>query len=374
MNDVKTKIQWEREQKPPFCPQEIHAMLVIFSIFLQLESNQSICVIEMESHGDVLVPMKSAVFFEGSCRDLHIQVVGQLPDTVAQWNKENNFGSFRPYLRVKTMQPGQLELSELSKTDTKNFSKFSSIQDALDASPAWGTILIPEGHYYESLLITKPVKLIGNARTVLFGSIQVVSHDVTLDEVSVYSLDVLKPTLEVTSSSNVVFHNCRLEQGKYSNSNLLMRKTHAVRVVNSSSIYFVNCRVVDFGIGFEIWNSSKCVIQSNWIQSCWTALRVSGSENIRVVRNYMKENMILVSQKNQSDVQHLLHSLVSKNILEDNVRLTDEHETETRKIFINSVQSKPLQELKIDTTVIVTGSCYSETLELEPCAHYRTGR
>lgn len=323
----------------------------------------------MESSGDALVPMKSAVSFKESCGTLQIQIIGRLPGMISQQNKI--FGSFRPYLQVRTQQLGLIVPSEL--IGVEDFSMFSSIQDILDASPARSTILIPEGRYIETLLITKPVRLIGSGKSVLFGSIQILSHDVTLDVLSIYSLNALKPTLEITFSSNVVIHNCRIEQGEYSNSNLLVRKTQAVRVANSSSVSFINNQVVDFGIGIEVWNSSKCVLQSNRIQSCWTALRISGLEDLRVVGNYMRENMVLVSLMNLSELLHI-RSLVGRNMLEDNVHLTYEDETETRKILANSVANKTFQELMIDRTVVITGSCYEDTEEIEPCAHYRTGR
>ena len=325
----------------------------------------------MESSGNVLVSMKSAVSFKENCENLHIQVIGRLPDTVARFNQERNFGSFWPHLQVITLQSEQINISEVSVGD---FSMFSSIQDALDASPASSTISIPEGTYFETLMITKPVKLIGIGRTILFGSIQILSHDVTLSGVTIYSLEALNPVVEVISSFNVLIHDCMIEQGEYSSSDVLMRKTCAVYVDNSSDVSFVNSRVVNFGTGFHIWSSSRCVIQSNWIQSCWIALRISGSEDLRIMGNYMRENMILASLTNQHEKQRHLLSIVDENILEDNIRLTDNHEMVTRKISPIAVSNKTLKGLKMDSTVIVTGSCYDDVEELEPCAHYSTGR
>ena len=325
----------------------------------------------MESSGDFVLPVKSIMSFEENCGYLQIQVIGRIPDAIAHRSRGKIFSSFRPSLHIKTSKMEEINTPEFSITD---FSKFSSIQDALDTFPVWETVLIPEGMYFETLNITKPVKLVGSRRTILFGNIQILSHDVTLDGFTIYSLEVLKPTVEIISSFNVIIQNSKLEQGIYSNSDLLMRNTCAVSVFNSSRVHIVNSRVVNYGISLDVQSSKECVIQSNWIQSSWIALRVSESEDIIVVRNYMRENLMLISLINQTGKQDTLTSLVEKNILEDNIHLTDELETLSRKIFSNSIQDKVLEEVKVDPTVIITGSCLGGMDEVEPCAFYRTGR
>ena len=333
---------------------------------LQLVSNQSTCRIQMKSSGNHIVPTESAVSLRRSCDGIYIQVMGKLPRRVSMWYRNYGLGSFHPYLELESKESESIQVEEQADIGA---GEFLSLQDALNSSPDSSTIVVPDGHYFESLNITKPARLIGQGRVVIFGRIQIYSSNVVLDNLSVYSLDPLEPSIEVVSAAGVTIHNCRLEQGKYVLSNWLARETCGIYVADSCNVTFVNNQVIGFGTAFEFRNCINCEVQSNWIQSCWTVFNPIDSDSIAIVRNLLKENTVLISQVNEAGV---LRSLVSKNFLQDNVQITtDLHDT--KDMYDYFFHSRSLDKVKFNSTVIVTGSCNNHGDARDPCAKYRSG-
>ncbi len=333
-----------------------------YILLLQLLSGKFSCRIEMKSSGYYIVPTRSVLTFETSCVDLGIQVKGKLPEGVLSWYREYGLGSFYPYIELKNKAAAPI----LNVSDTDNY-KFVTLQEAVDYTPVGGTLLIPEGHYYETVNISYPIRLVGTGEVIVFGRVEIFSSDVVLDNLSIFSLDPLQPSIIVSSSNNVTIHNCRLEQGSYIHSDLQVKDTVALYAVDSFGVTFVNNKVIGFGTGLKLRNCTYCVLQSNWIQFCWTAFSSEYSEYFSVAANVFIDNAAVVDQ-----VSHpgFISSLLNKNVIQEDVWLTNDHDGDNRDYLFHSTV---LERIKFNSTVIITGSCEQVEGAREQCAFYQSG-
>jgi len=355
---------------------------------VQLVSTDFSCSIEVDVGGYQTVPTHSTVLVDQGCPTLLIQVKGKLPEEVRPWYRDYSLGSFRPYLELK-MESGLVRVVKLmdgkesvqiaANNGNINFSKnrgnkeednnkkLASLQEALDFTVAGSTLEVPFGHYFESLNITKPVRLVGNGKSIIFGSIQVYSHDVVLDGLLVFSLEPLKPSVEVHFASGVTIHNCRLEQGSYVHSDVHAKETVAIVSAHSSRVAVVNSQVVGFGIGIELRNCTECVIQSNWIQSCWVAISLVHSGDVLIKRNLFRENEVISGTSGAM----VLNILMGSNIFQDNVWLMSNQEGPQS---MGRYHRRALDKLLgFDSTAVVTGSCMDKNGTEISCATSRAG-
>ena len=346
------------------------------------------CSIELKTRGYMVVPTRSTVLVSKGCQDLLIRVKGKLPGEVRPWYRDYGLGSFRPYLELKK-ESGLVKVVELIEgkeriwfadnegngehsengehKEGEDDREFSSLQEALDFTKAGSTLEVPFGHYFESLNITKPVRIVGYRKAIIFGSILIYSHDVVLDGLSIFSLEALKPSIEVHFASGVTIHNCRLEQGSYVHSDLHAKETVAVFLSHSSRVAFVNSRVVGFGIGLELQNCTECVLQSNWIQSCWVAVSLVHSCDAQIQSSLFRENDV-ISAADGAGLQSLL---AGSNVFQDNVQLTFDHEgPQEMGRFRRQVPGEPQV---FESTAMVMGSCLAMSENETTCAGSRAG-
>ena len=316
----------------------------------------------MDASGDSIIPTLSTLTLFENCGSIHIQVVADYPDTMTM-HKEG-FGSRRPHLRVKSPSSNWIDSLEQFTMTVVDVSTFSSIQIALDSSPVGSRVLLTKGHYFENLNIIKPVTLVGNGslgEIKLFGHIQISSHDVTIDGLSIYPLEVSEPVFEIFSSISVFIQNCRIIKDRYSRYNLHLKKVSSIQVVNSSSVHLINNHISDYGIGLNLKNCTSCIIQTNYIKTCWTALKITRCQDMRLVGNHFQENaLVLLSDADREDI--------GKNTFEGNLNLTINNEMsnieEPTHNSLNKTSTK--QHLPRELSrIIITGTCFGDWNEAE---------
>lgn len=248
----------------------------------------------MEGSGDALVPTNQTLVTQGPCEGVEISVTAHPPSSLSRTTttgskKGGANTSFVPQLRLRTSASRKWVWPSIRKTRTVG----NSIQRSLDASPDRTTLLVPAGQYYESLNLTKPVTLVadGTGRVVLFGRISISSHDVTVDGISVYPTDPFTSALEIASSSDVFVQNCRIVQDQLQQFALRARNSSAIHVSESSRVHFTNLIVSGHGgCGLSMERCRHCVIQTSVFRACRNAVGVAGSDHLRLIGSYFRDN------------------------------------------------------------------------------------
>lgn len=329
-----------------------------WSLCLQLESNESLCRLEMEGSGDALVPTRSTLTVDVKyCGLLQIQVTAHLPQTFTA--SKGRIVSAKPHLRVKISSSTEWsDSSEQSIRAAVETSAFSSIQSALDSSPVGSTLLIPAGSYFENLDVTKPVTLVGKSGSAgqakLFGRLRLSSHNITLDGLAVFSMDATIPALEVTASSDILIHNCKILQDPLWKYNVHTRNTSAIYVANSLNVHLVNNFVSDYGIGLNLEKCSGCTVQSNLFQACWNNLRVAECENLRLIRNYVKENAAAVLSERNLETFCMKGSVLEEGLSRSGATIrgcSDHHCGDSASLY------RTLKKGAGSDVTIITGTC-----------------
>ena len=329
----------------------------------------------MEAEGDEVVPTKSTVSLEENCGVLWIQVMGDIPKLIRTHNYEG-LGSWRLYMRVQTLTPSSVQIDSSDIAGTLTVSKHLSIQSVLECSPAWTTIQIPAGKYFESLNITKPVVLIGrngSRLTKLFGKIFIASDNVTIDGLSIYPLDRSTSTIKVMSSNSVMISACQIARESNTKFDVAVKSVSAIHVINSTNVFIINNVLSNLGVGIDLKNCTSCTVQSNLFKSCWNAIQIIKCDSLRLVRNYFKENVLVLSDKGEEHVAFAGKNLFEKNL--DSVgTLTKVDSTIVRGVIYplspNSEKETVLmtQPVKRKARIIVTGSCSGKESGSEICA------
>lgn len=333
----------------------------------------------MEVSGDSLVPVRSTLTLRENCGALMIQVIADAPQTLTRSRAQ--IGSLNARLRVRTA-PSRPWIISTATTNVTRMSALSSIQTTLDRSPAGSVVLIPAGHYFESLNVTKPVTLIGTAtgqtgRAKLFGGIRIVSPNVTLDGLSLYPSDLSVPAIEIMAATSILIHNCTVGQDRYKKDTVLMRSASGIRVSNSSHVKLINDIVRDTGVGISLHNCSGCSVQSNLLQSCWHALAFEDCEGLNVIGNYFRENVAAMSSLVEYEAQGRGFSMEG-NVFENNIDSTTSRRRLAGSVGGGGVSSHQHRDSSGQvgkaSKVIVTGTCSGErvddsTRSLDGCAY-----
>ncbi len=336
----------------------------------------------MVGSGDALLRTVSSVSMTGGCAGLQIQVtVSPFHSFAAARKGRERVECPRPRLRARTESSKEWiddSLSQPPSREEATVERGASIQSVVDQFPGGWTVLVPDGHYFEDLRITKGIKLVAvGQNAVLFGRIFVSTLDLTLDGLTVYPLDSALPALEVSWSWGILVHNFKIVQNEMSRHALRTSDVPSVSVVNSSFVYFVSSVVSDCGVGLSLDRCNNCVIKRSLFRNCLNALSVTECRDLRAVGNHFEANEVAIqSEGNLTGTFYL-----KRNTFLSNVRfITRTGLGLTAALEAGNVFSRE-QSLRPDASylperverVFITGTCQgraaSESGELRACTH-----
>jgi len=219
---------------------------------------------------------------------------------------------------------------------------YKTIQEAIDYANNSDTIFVKEGIYFESLIINKPINLIGeNKETTIIESIQsgyvisVYSNWVNLDSIMIQNCNTNFPGIAIFiyNSNNINLSNLRLQNNNIGTS-----------ILNSDDISIYKNEYINNKIGIkserDVYKSKNFFINSNiFLDNLQNSIYLSQIENSNILENQIsislsttynfgliiEESNNLVLYKNEisgyaTGIRVLLSDdiEISENIIQDN--------------------------------------------------------
>jgi len=195
---------------------------------------------------------------------------------------------------------------------------YISIQEAIDSASNYDTIIVSNGTYYENIIITKPLELIGEDKnsTIINGNGSGIVVNISADYVKISgfaiknggSLSGVKPDsgIEIGSSYNTIY-DCYISSNKnyglyfYANPNATNNTikynifsnnkygifAYYAKTNNISSNIFTNNS--DYGIYFGSRSNDNLISDNNFTVNNY-AIRIKTSEKNTVINNLIMNN------------------------------------------------------------------------------------
>lgn len=168
---------------------------------------------------------------------------------------------------------------------------FPTIQDAIDNANDGDTIYVSAGTYYEHVVVSKSVTLVGEDKntTIIDGSNNGTVVSITADGVSISGFKVQNSGWGWYRSGIETQHadNCRIEN------NVLFETCHNIRL-NGSRNCLVSRNTIDhiisMGYGIRMTDSIDCTVSENFVANNIGGIVFEDSSNCTASDNYVTRN------------------------------------------------------------------------------------
>ncbi len=192
-------------------------------------------------------------------------------------------GSFPFVLSASRIRPSQGEISIASSQ-----ASFTSIQYAINEAENGSTIVVPSGIYYEHVVVSKSISLVGEnvSTTIIDGS-----NAGTVVEVSADNVDIVGFTIRNSgwgwTRNGILVHladNCEIRN------NRLVNNCHNIRLNYSRGSLVIGNVIEGNGYGIRLINAVDCTAADNNISGCIGAVHLEFATSCTVKRNTLTRN------------------------------------------------------------------------------------
>jgi len=182
----------------------------------------------------------------------------------------------------------------------------NSLQEAIDKSAPYSTIKLSSGSYKGNIVITKPLKIIGNDSTIVGdnkGSVITLKSDhVILKNLTITNSGRYKPSLDsgvsLKNASYCQIKNCTFQNVLYS---INIELSHHIDIQNNTLRSIDAFSISHKGNGLKIWYSHDLFIKNNTILHVKNNA-VSFSHHITIKDNIIKNNMFALHFENSKNI------------------------------------------------------------------------
>ena len=178
----------------------------------------------------------------------------------------------------------------LSETSTVKYvqESFISIQEAINEAENGSIVYVPQGVYYERIIINKTISLIGEnvSTTIIDGNNGGTVVAITADNVTISGFTIQKSGWGWFKNGIYIYFadNCLVEN------NHLFHNCHNIRLNCSDSSHVIDNTINGDGYGIRFINSFNCVAIGNNVSNCIAGVHLENATSCIVKKNYFTQN------------------------------------------------------------------------------------
>ncbi|MBU1941701.1 MAG: right-handed parallel beta-helix repeat-containing protein [Candidatus Thermoplasmatota archaeon] len=176
---------------------------------------------------------------------------------------------------------------------------YQHIQDAIDAGSAQDTIYVFSGLYQETLIVTIPLKILGEDmnQTIIDGEKQPQVVTLAASETILQNFTIRNSAGcdgsagVVITTTNITIISC-----------VIYRTETAIYAQNSSHVVVADCRIIANGDGLNFYNATDTLLISCYIAQNGLGVHLTGADNISISQCFIHLNGVGAFIKNSSNI------------------------------------------------------------------------
>ena len=148
--------------------------------------------------------------------------------------------------------------------DSSGSGDYNSIQEAIDAAGTGDSIYVWDGKYFENIVLSKSISLVGNgtSKTTIIGDGSKPVVEVTVNSMSVNGFTIKSERITDTGILLMSVENCNISNNNCSNN------INGICLDNSNNNIINNNTILNCNTGLVIENSNSNKIWNNTMISC----------------------------------------------------------------------------------------------------------